>query len=222
MKKNRKVWLIRHALREDNNPDDWSKTINHMEDPDLHPIGLAMAERTAGHLAGRGIEHLFVSPFLRTLRTGHYLSRKLGLTMKVEFAVHEQFSTQWFPHGPATFPSLEERARTFPTIDLAYRSESRRPLAHENPEDPHNPLLDRVDRAIAHILSVADGDVAIVAHYATCNCLMRSLTGVFSPGYIELTSITEIVSSGQGWERVNGPDSSHISDILKAGKNWKC
>lgn len=217
---NRKVWLVRHALREDNNPNDWSKTLGHMEDPDLQPIGISMAKRLASRLSTQPVDHILVSPFLRTLRTGHYLSQALQLPMKVEYGFHEQLAPNWFPKGPPTLPSLEERQKEFPSVDCSYHSEARRPLKMESPDDPNNPLLGRVDTAIKQVLELLPGNLVIISHYAICNVLTLSLTGSLAAGYIDLTSVTALTYHGGRWENPHGADCSHIHDILAKGSAW--
>jgi broad specificity phosphatase PhoE len=220
MTENRKVWLVRHALREDNNPKDWSKTLGHMTDPDLHPIGMSMSRRLATRLSTQPVDHILVSPFLRTLRTGHFVSQAMGIPMKVECGFHEQLAPAWFPNGAPPLPTLEERLIEFPSIDLLYRSDARRPALMESPEDPNNPLLARVDAAIAHVLNALSGNLVIISHYAITNVLTHSLTGSFSSCYIDLTSVTELTYRAGRWENPNGPDCAHVHDILAKGDAW--
>lgn len=71
------LYLVRHATA-----DRASGVPYHtLPGPPLTPAGRLEAAQAAGWLAGRGITHLFASPFVRTRETAEVIAQRLNLTV---------------------------------------------------------------------------------------------------------------------------------------------
>jgi len=209
----RTVWVVRHGLREDSHETEWFRTVGHMEDPDLAPIGLEMAARAAARLTGERVDHLISSPFLRCLRTAHAFARQLNRPIKMDWGFHEQCDPKWFAEGLPQLPSPAERAHLFPEIDRMYVS-SPGPQAMEPTNDPDLRIVGRVAQAMESVLTRLPGNLLIVTHYAVCNCLHKYFTGEFMDGYIEMSSISQYRQEpGGGWRRQMKCDASHVAGL---------
>jgi len=208
----RTVWVVRHGLREDSHETDWFRTVGHMEDPDLAPIGREMATRVAGRLANERVDHIVSSPFLRCLRTADAFARQLNRPIKIDWGFHEQCDPKWFTEGLPELPSPAERARLFPEIDRMYVS-SPGPQAMEPPDDPELRIVRRVAQAMETVLARLPGNLLIVTHYAVCNCLQKYFMGEFMEGYIEMSSLSQYVQGATGWTRLLKCDASHVTGL---------
>jgi len=65
------------------NPE-WVSSAQNRYDPPLHPIGFQQAEETAERLKSETIDHIFASPFLKTLQTAGVIAKKIRKKIEVE------------------------------------------------------------------------------------------------------------------------------------------
>src|SRR2546430_16908216 len=77
--------LVRHAAAD----RGLATPYNVVPGPPLTPIGRQEAEQAARWLAGRGVEHLFASPFARTRATAEAISAALELPITFVEALRE-------------------------------------------------------------------------------------------------------------------------------------
>jgi broad specificity phosphatase PhoE len=199
---------MRHGLREDSDPVRWCESLKHMDDPDIQPLGVKMAELAADRLVGQGIDHVIASPFLRTIRSAAVIARKLKLPVKIDYSFHEMLEPKWFPAGIPRLPLPAERAVEFPEIDLSYTSVGY-PLYTEM-LSPETRFHERVFGGFEAVLDGLEGNVLIMTHYAVANCLKKHITGSLMDGYIELTSIFKYVWRGNAWNTDILCDSTHV------------
>lgn len=218
----RTIWIVRHGLREDSHPVEWFKPVGHMEDPDLADVGKIMAIRAAIRLSREQepIHHLISSPFARTLRTSQYCATKLGMKIKVDYAVHEQLDPNGFTKIPPNLPSLQERLMEFPQIDMTYESVMY-PSKPEPSGDPDGQIMKRCATAIQALLEKNEGNMVIVTHYAVCNVLTHFLGGAFSDRYIEMSSITKFKWNGTAWEFLMKACAEHINGLHEWAQKGK-
>ena len=93
------VWICRHGNRIDFVDPSWKGN-----DPHLSPDGVIQAKETGVRLRGEGIQHIFASPFLRTLETAHHIAEALDLPVKIEHGACEWMNPEWFPEPPVYIP----------------------------------------------------------------------------------------------------------------------
>ena len=110
------IWLCRHGNRIDFVDPSWKG-----DDPPLSADGIIQAQETGLRLQGEGIQHIFTSPFLRTIETAHYIAEALDLPIKIEHGASEWLNAEWFSERPAHLP-LDALLRRFPRVDGRYKS----------------------------------------------------------------------------------------------------
>lgn len=81
-----RVLLIRHAQSENNSLPESHR----VPDPGLTPLGYRQAASTAETLSGYCIQHLFCSPFLRSLETTRLIAEATGLQPEIRSDLFEQ------------------------------------------------------------------------------------------------------------------------------------
>jgi broad specificity phosphatase PhoE len=201
----RVVWVARHANREDFKNPDWRKTSTRPDDPDLSEDGVVQAKELAERLLGEKIDHIFCSPFLRTVHTAYFCALLKNMKIKVENGFGEWLNVEWF----SSMPSLENREslmRRFNLIDTDYRSK----LTPTFPE-AKDEMERRCWKAIRKVLEETEGNLLIVGHGASCESVVIGLTN--SAQYINtpLCSLSKVVGNDNRWELVLNGDTSHLS-----------
>ena len=83
------IWLCRHGTRADFVDPSWIG-----DNPPLSGDGVRQAIETGARLKDETINHLFASPFLRTLETAHYIAEAINLEIKVEYGASEWLCTR--------------------------------------------------------------------------------------------------------------------------------
>ena len=73
------IWICRHGNRIDFVDPSWQGT-----DPYLADDGIVQAKETGIRLREEGIQHIFASPFLRTIETAHHIAEAVDLSVKIE------------------------------------------------------------------------------------------------------------------------------------------
>jgi broad specificity phosphatase PhoE len=166
----RKIYLVRHGHREDffDNSEqinrEWVKSAENPFDPGLSSLGKAQARQLADKLKFSEINHIFSSPFLRTVETASIIASCFELKMKIENGLCEWLNPGWFP-TPVKFLGLNALSLRFPQkIDTSYHS-------MVNPVFPE-PLLKehvwpRVAKTVNLLLKCFDGNLLLVGHGAS-------------------------------------------------------
>ena len=86
------IWIVRHGEREDVADSTWfGRPQRALDDPPLAAKGRVQAEETGRFLANEHIDHIFASPYERTLTTASIISqqRAVPLPIKVEYGICE-------------------------------------------------------------------------------------------------------------------------------------
>lgn len=81
-----RVLIIRHAQSQNNSLPESQRVC----DPGLTPLGYRQAAATANALAAHTIDHLFCSPFLRSLETTRLIAQATGLRPQIRSDLFEQ------------------------------------------------------------------------------------------------------------------------------------
>ncbi len=99
------IYLVRHGTADRNSGVPYDIPPG----PALLERGRFEAQQTAAWLSGRGLRHLYVSPFRRARETGEVIAELLGLPVTVHGGIAE--------HGPGE-PTADLRARTAAFLEL--------------------------------------------------------------------------------------------------------
>ena len=70
---------------------------------------------TGTRLRHEGIEHIFASPFIRTVETAYHIAEALDLSVKIEHGAHEWLGADWVP-APGFYVPPDEMCRRFPRV----------------------------------------------------------------------------------------------------------
>jgi broad specificity phosphatase PhoE len=200
----RHFWFVRHAEREDFVDPDWPKKNRRHYDTPISDTGHEQARETAQFFKQQSIQHIFVSPFHRTLETATPIAEELGLKLKVEDGLCEILFERWFDTRPL-FPG--PFAETLKMKDPGY-------ISAVTPVYPET--IDTVrERGIAcmdHILNNFSGNILCVSHGGVLWELMSGLTGQQQSIEVPFCCIIHLTLTDDGWtlER-NGSDVSHLS-----------
>ena len=198
------VWIARHANRLDFVNPEWFATADRPYDPPLSEDGFEQAGRLARRLAAETkIQHIFCSPFLRTVQTAAKVAKALELPLKLEWGLCEWLNPAWMPEMPETLP-VATLAKLFPAIDPHYTS-----LV-----SPTYPELEAdVDRRTAEIArKIVDRyaeDVLLVGHGASVFGAARGLVAGANVR-ASLCCLVQIVRDGDRWCMLLNGDTSHL------------
>ncbi len=168
--------LIRHAHRLDFIQPQWFETAAYPYDPPLSALGWQQALELAPKLLHLPIDHIFTSPYLRTLQTAYPIAsginkirRGLRVKLCIENGLREWLHPDWSPTLPETLP-LKEKMLQVPLIDLEY-------AGIFEPQYPETliALNIRSQQVAAKLVGLADRCVAIVAHKNTLSSMLIAL-----------------------------------------------
>jgi broad specificity phosphatase PhoE len=200
------VWVARHGERLDGVDPHWAATAERPFDPPLTPDGLQQAQQTAERLAGRGILHVFCSPFLRTLQTATAIADVLDLPIKVEHGACEWLHEDWFT-APPTFAALPHVAEAFPRVDTSYES---RVVPHGL--ETWEQCQSRNGRMTRAVLAAFPTPILIVGHGVQMTECPRELLA--NPAHLSrwpLCSVTKLVRRNGRWRCPLNGDDTHLT-----------
>jgi broad specificity phosphatase PhoE len=201
----RTLWAVRHGLRVDFVNQEWVSSAENRYNPPLHPKGLQQAEETAERLKSETIDHIFASPFLRTLQTASVVAKKIRKKIKVEAGFSEWLNPREFRDQPLLGEVIDLK-REFPFIDTDYRSTTN----PDYPEDRED-LDVRTETALSRILNSHAGNVLIVSHGSPIQAIHKALTGVSPEAMPPMSSVTQFEFGSGEWKVVTSGDSSHLT-----------
>ncbi len=168
--------LIRHAHRLDFIQPQWFETAAYPYDPPLSAFGWQQALELAPKLLHLPIDHIFTSPYLRTLQTAYPIAAginksRLGLGLKlcIEDGLREWLHPEWSPTLPETLP-LKEKILQVPLIDLKYT----RIFEPQYPETLLAVSI-RSQQVAEKLIRLNDRCTAIVAHKHTLSGMLAAL-----------------------------------------------
>lgn len=202
----RTVWLVRHGSREDVCNPHWLSQSKRRHDPPLASTGVQQARETGIFLARKKINHIFSSPFLRSVETAVQINRQLGLPLKIELGLCEALFTQWFPYPPDFIPT-QELARQFAGIDLSYQTA----VTPAYPET-ETQMLSRTARTIQCLLHRHPGNLVLVGHGGAIWGLCQGLVKGNLSLHPTLCCLIKLAGCNHQWiVEKNGTDTSHLS-----------
>lgn len=198
------IWLARHGLRLDFIDWSWFESASRRYDPPLAASGITQGQILATRLQKEGIRHIFASPFLRTVQTGHIVAQTLTLPLKLEWGLGEWLNREWMEEMPSTTP-LKFLAQDYPCLDLSY-------VSAVVPQYPENKLQlqQRVKTTVTHLLQKFQGDILIIGHGPSIVASIRALIPDLGDYQTDLASLTKLVQTAQGWEIKLAADTSYL------------
>jgi len=203
------VWIARHANRLDFVHPEWFDTADRPYDPPLSEDGFVQAEQLAQRLKGEKIQHIFASPFLRTVQTAHAVADALDLPVNLEWGLCEWLNPAWMSHQPETAP-VDELITDYPRIDRSYQSY----LVPQYPETPESVCLNRAAATASHLAAKFSEDILLVGHGATVlGCTMGIVPGVTDYDIrAALCCVVKLVREQDQWAIALNGDTSHLTE----------
>ena len=202
----KKIWVVRHGMRMDFVDNEWVLSAEKPYNPPLAPVGLIQAEETAERLKLEDIDHIFASPFLRTLQTANALAEKKGEMINVEAGLSEWLKTREFSQMP-DFYNTEDLKKQFPLINTDYKSI----IYPEYPENQES-LDSRTEKTLESITGKYSGSILIISHGSPIKSIFKTLTGAVPDEFQPMCSVTCFDFRNGVWEPVINGDSSHLTN----------
>ncbi len=203
------VWIARHANRLDFVNPEWFNTAERRYDPPLSADGFLQAQELAERLKGERINHVFASPFLRTVQTANQVAEILDLPLKLEWGLCEWLNPEWMTEMPEVLPP-EVLAPEFPRIDLSYQSR----VVPEYPESDEG-CVQRAGETARRLAEEFSEDILLVGHGASV--IGATIGLAVEAAQIELSAalccLYKVVRQGEKWEIELKGDRSHLREI---------
>lgn len=199
------VWIARHGNRLDFVNPEWFNTAARRYDPPLSEDGFVQAAELAQRLKGEDINHIFASPFLRTIQTATEIAKVLNLPIKLEAGLSEWHNPKWMTEMPEIHPQ-ELLADKYPSIDWNYQSCF----------TPHYPetradVYQRLVKTIQKLLFNYSENILIVGHGITVSGVIKGLDPKTSHFKVTLCCLTKVVWHRDRWNVEFYGDTSHLS-----------
>ncbi|MBP0018186.1 MAG: histidine phosphatase family protein [Cyanobacteria bacterium SBLK] len=199
------VWIARHANRLDFVNPEWFNTAERPYDPPLSEDGFMQAKELGKRLQLEKIQHIFASPFLRTVQTANEVAYSLDLPIKLEAGLSEWLNPDWMPKMPDRL-SPEALAKKYPRIDLRYESR----VIPEYPESEED-VLARTGRTVQQLVLEFAEDILLIGHGASVLGSTRGLVGGNTGYRVALCSLFKVVKASEQWVLELEGDISHLS-----------
>ena len=194
------VWLCRHGNRIDFVDPSWKG-----DDPHLSEDGIIQAKETGLRFQGEGIQHIFTSPFLRTIETAHHIAEALNLPIKIEHGASEWLNPEWFSERPAHIP-LDDLLKRFPRVDGKHKSV----VMPRYPEGAEEAFV-RAGQASRILADTFSGDLLLIGHGHSVTGMAKGFMGAECQISCGLCALVKVVrQDGRITLELNG-DVSHLS-----------
>ena len=209
------VWIARHANRLDFVKPEWFLTAERRYDPPLSDDGMVQAQQLAERLQVETIDHIFASPFLRTVQTANAIAEKLDLPIKLETGLSEWLNPEWMTEEPERLPTTT-LAELFPRIDTAYTPS----IAATYPETQAQTR--QRSGTTARCLAAEDSPkhILLVGHGASVKGAAMGLVGDIADNgeKVRLCSLIKAVRQERGWLlEISGETSylTHVEEVVR-------
>ncbi len=204
------VWIARHANRLDFVNPDWFLTAERRYDPPLSDDGMEQAQQLAERMQKEKIDHIFASPFLRTVQTANAVAEKLDLPIKLETGLSEWLNPEWMTEEPERLPT-PALGELFPRIDQSYTPH----IAAKYPETQLQVRHRAGQTARSLVTEYSPEHILLVGHGASVKGAAMGLVGeaVNSTEKVRLCSLYKIVRKNPDWHLELEGDTSHLSQV---------
>jgi broad specificity phosphatase PhoE len=199
------IWIARHGNRIDFVRPEWFETALRPYDPHLSEDGELQAWELGQRLKDESIDHIFCSPFLRTVQTANHVAEVLDLPLKLEWGLCEWLNPDWMHTMPETLSpkALKER---FPRIDSHYRSR----VQPQYPE-PDEICWQRTGETARRLVAEFSSNLLLVGHGASVVGSAVGLLGDYVEIQASLCCLVKLVRLESEWVLELNGDTSHLS-----------
>ena len=199
------VWIARHGNRLDFVNPEWFNTAKRRYDPPLSEDGWIQAKELANRLKGEPIEHIFSSPFLRTIQTAYCVAQALNLPIKLEVGLSEWLNPDWMSETPEIHPQ-EFLAQQYPRIDWSYQS-------LVIPQYPESEMVVNQRTALIARKLVANysENILLIGHGASVIGTANGLMGENAIAHASLCCLVKLVRENQAWRMLLNGDTAHLT-----------
>ena len=201
---NRTVWIARHGNRFDFVYPEWFNTAERRYDPPLSEDGLLQGYQLGKRLQSENINHIFSSPFLRTIQTAHQIADILDLPIKLEAGLSEWFNPNWMSETPQTHPRelLEDK---YHRIDWNYSS-----YLHPQYPETETEVNYRTGKTAKWLVDNFPDNLLLVGHSASVMGATQILVPKTTIFKTPVGSLVKLISNQQGWQLELAGDTSHL------------
>lgn len=203
------IWIARHGNRIDFVNPEWFNTAERRYDPPLSDDGVVQAYQLAQRLKGQGINHIFASPFLRTVQTANQVASALDLPIKLESGLSEWLNSAWMTAMPERM-SINALTELFPRIDTSYTSR----VVAEYPETGEQ-ARKRAGVTAKLLADEFQEDILLMGHGASVLGATMGLVGGIAETEINasLCCLVKVVRQDSEWVLELKGDTSHLTQI---------
>ncbi len=208
----RRLTFIRHASRLDVMRPEWVVNAARPYDTPLSDEGHEQARAAAVFFEARARPaHLFCSPFLRAVETAGPIARMLGMKVKIEPGLGENYYPQYFPVEPEFSPVHLNAGELIEEglVEMGYRG-----LVIPTHPETNATSAARARRTMWGLMERFEGDLLMVTHGGIVHGLAKAVvpTAVFLPHF---AAVMELECDAVGRWRVvrDGSDLSHLSGV---------
>ncbi|CAD5209923.1 unnamed protein product [Bursaphelenchus okinawaensis] len=221
----RSIWIVRHGERVDNVDPNWKKNAPRgaWDDPTLSDRGHKQAQEVGVQLAKQSerIDHVFVSPFIRTVQTAN------GILDAIEKASPDAYKNgghpvMWLEPGFSEslhvcqpvpgYLTPEELKQQFPRIDLSYKPFHTKHYV----ETTSTCCQKRISQTLERVLNNYGGNILVVSHGSPIGACHVALSGK----YIYVGQCT--ISKYRIHEHTDNPTDNRENEeeIDKVARDW--
>ena len=199
------VWIARHGNRLDFVNPEWFNTAERRYDPPLSQDGFVQAQELGKRLKTAKIEHIFASPFLRTIQTANEVAEILDLSIKLEAGLSEWHNPEWMSEHPEIQPK-EILAQNYPRIDWNYNS-----LVIPKYPESEAEVNQRTKDVANKIVSQFSDDILLVGHGASVWGTTAGLLGGKPNINASLCCLVKLIRHQNNWQMELNGDTSHLT-----------
>ncbi|MGD1921124.1 MAG: histidine phosphatase family protein [Pleurocapsa sp.] len=199
------VWIARHGNRLDFVNPEWFNTAPLRYDPHLSEDGFVQAAELGQRLKNEKINHIFASPFLRTIQTATEVARVINLPIKLEAGLGEWHNPEWMTQTPEIH-SQDFLAKKYPLIDWNYQSQF-------TPNYPENKaeVYRRTAKTIQKLVFDFSDNILIVGHGVSVHGVTYGLAPETPRMKVPLCSLTKVIWNGDRWQLEFFANTSHLT-----------
>ncbi|KAK5967091.1 Alpha-ribazole phosphatase [Trichostrongylus colubriformis] len=210
MPRDRIIWVVRHAEREDNVNPNWqslpeARGLNN-DNPMLSARGRKQARECAARFRDVNIDHLFASPFDRTMETASIIAEEKELLVKPEAGLCEVLTEC---NNPPGFWSTKRLKRKFIWVDADYVPVYEKGTLPDELVGDHS-CMPRIRRTVDHITNNYEGDLLLVSHGAPIAALHQLWGTNFT--YVGQATVSKFIQSGDNIHVIFSSDATHLSE----------
>ncbi|GBF80000.1 histidine phosphatase family protein [Aphanothece sacrum] len=201
---NQNVWIARHGNRLDFVNPEWFNTAKRRYDPPLSEDGIIQAKQLAKRLQFEKINHIFASPFLRTIQTAHQIAETLNLDIKLESGLGEWHNREWMSEHPQIHPR-ELLELDYPRINWNYSS-----YLIPNYPETETRMMSRIGTTIKQLITNYSEDILLVGHSVSVLAITQELIKGNPTVNTSLCSLVKLVRYENNWQMELNGDTSHL------------